>query len=172
MSSGTSSHESTLIQFRIRLGIILANEQARGEIILLSITLEAILDGFLSRYFAYEVKEGEFERIVLTRMTISQKIDILKGIDFPKSLKSFPSLVRIYQGVNRLRNHCAHVHWGDGDKIAKLADNEFVRCFVDLQPHPITATTGTVRRLIASLSRSKYYKRKEFDDEDDDIPFF
>jgi hypothetical protein len=169
MNINDHGNKETPIQFRVRLGVILANEQVRGEIISLSITLEAILDEFLSRYFAHKAKEGEFERIVLTKMTISQKIDVLRGIDFPKTLKSFLALVSIYQGVNRLRNHCAHAHWGDGDKIAKLADNEFIRNFVDLRPHPITSTTRSVRRLIASLSKSKHFLRKDFDDVD--IPF-
>lgn len=160
----------TQLEWRQYLGILLANERVRGDIIFLSIGMESRLDSFLTGYFAYEAKQRDFEVLVLARLTLSQKIDVLKNLDFRPALKSFPEVVKIYAGVNRLRNHAAHASWADGEKVFKLADNEFVRGFMEKYPASVDQTRGRVLRLLAALKRSRDYRQNEFDP-DEDIPF-
>lgn len=158
-----------IVEWRTIAGVLLSDERVRGDIILSSISHEAILDSFLKGYFAYPPKQGEFERIVLNRLSISQKIDIFAGLEFRSSLKSFPELVKILRGINRLRNYAAHAWWGDCEKVLKLADNEFVRRFISKYPQSATATKNRMRKLFSALQNTKEYQATEH--RDDDIPF-
>lgn len=167
-------HPKKLSQFdwRMYLGILLTSEQVRGEIIVSSIALEAQLDRFLSGYFAFPPKRQEFEQTVLARLSVSQKIDTLKNLDFSPKLKSFPELVKILSNLNRLRNHAAHASWGDGDLVVKLADNEVIRKAMIQFPKSFDQTIYRVRRLFSALERSNDYRRREPHEwGEDDIPF-
>ena len=158
--------EISIIEWRTTVGVLLSDERVRGDIILTSIAYEACLDSFLRDYFAFPPKQSEFERIVLNRLSMAQKIEIFSGLGFCPSLKSFPELVAILKGMNRLRNHAAHVSWGDGEKVIKLADNEFTRRFFEKYPQSSTATTYRMRKLFSSLRKTKQYQAKEYQDAD------
>lgn len=154
------------VEYRTYLGMLLANEYVRGDIIFMSISLESMLDSFLSGYFVSEDKMGQFEQLILSRMTFSHKIEVLKGFGCNSTLESLSELCKIFVGLNRLRNHAAHASWGDGDKVYKLSENETIRKFVSDYPKSIETMKSRVRRLIAALRRSSIYLGKDFLDED------
>lgn len=158
-----------IFDLRVYLGLLMSNETVRGDIIVLSINLESELDTFLAGYFAIGVKKWELANNILSKVTSSQKIDILKNCSFKPSSKSFTELIKTYSGLNRLRNHAAHASWGDGHKIYRLADNEFIRKFVENYPASTTITARRVRRLFSALKRSKAYQQDEY--AEDYIPF-
>ena len=156
-------------EWRNYLGRLLAIERVRGDIIFLSIMMEINLDKFLAGYFPYNAKIHDFESLILSKLTLGQKIDVLKNLKFRSSVKSFPALLTICNGLNRLRNHAAHVSWTDQKRVAKLADDQFVRELMLGYPGSINATRERILRLTAALSRTCEFKMTEYPD--DDIPF-
>ena len=165
------SHSMSPAEWRHFLDVLLGDERVRGDIILLSIGMESNLNLFLEGYFVYRCKGRDFSNLILTKLTASQKISVFKELKFRASVKSFPALVKTCTGLNRLRNHCAHASWIDRARVDKLADDEFVRSFMAHYPSCIDKTREHILRLFAALRKTQEYKRTEFPESDDDIPF-
>lgn len=156
-------------EWRVSLGLMLGNEHLRGDIILLAISMEQELDSFLARYFCRVGRCSEFHEHVLPILGFAQKIELFSSLRFRRTIKSHPELCLSFSMLRRLRNHCAHAYALDGEKVAKLADNQHVREFLTEYPTSVPALARKLRRLFSALERTKEFSQDG--DIEPDIPW-
>jgi hypothetical protein len=85
--STSSGKKYTRAEWRMSIGMMLNNEHLRGDVILLAISMERHLDSFLADYFCRVGRLLEFHEELLPMLGFSQKIELLRKLNFRKSIK-------------------------------------------------------------------------------------
>ncbi len=90
--------------------------------------LEWLLNLLLTRYFTAQDRFWEFADLIVDRLSVSEKIEIVRAMRFHRPLKSQANLVRSLEKLRKLRNALAH---GDSlrcDRLHRLhSDNEIMK---------------------------------------------
>ena len=105
-----------------------------GHIIRWVCIFESRLDSVLSIYFVEKELSIAFQESVLSRLSFSVKIEILRGIKLGRPLKSPKNIADVLGKLLKLRNALAHSSRMPDNEIKKLRSDKWLVDFVTGYP--------------------------------------
>jgi len=109
----------------------LTSDQLSGGIIRLAAVYEDRLTFMLAFYFAQPQRLKELNDLVLDKLSLSQKLDLLKAINLGQGTKSRDNLIKSLASLKKIRNHLAHSYYHvQQDELTKLYSDMFIRNLV------------------------------------------
>jgi len=143
---------------------IFYSDSNTGRIIKDFAQLEWLLDLVLTRYFTAQERFYEFGELFIARLSIVQKIDILRKMKFHKQMISKKNLVLSLEKLRKFRNILAHSSSLTDNQLKNiLSDNELLillKNFPDNYQKEIKANKNRLNCLLHSyISRGKKKKK-------------
>ncbi|WP_156480497.1 hypothetical protein [Aquipseudomonas alcaligenes] len=130
---------------------LLQSHEFSGHIIRWVAIFEGRLDGVLSVHFSGLESTYEFYELILSRLSFYEKIEILRKIDFGKSLKSQENTALHLDKLRRLRNALAHAAHMPPDEIRKLRSDKWIESFVLGYPKSIGKEKNALENRLSLL---------------------
>ena len=119
---------------------IVNDDKFAGSVIRLCAVFESSLDSCLTSYFtSHNDRSMEFHGLVIERLSLHQKIEILEKIDFRRSTKSRDNFLASLKTLKKLRNKLAHTYNVCGEvELRKLYSDSTIRSWVLNYPKSIS----------------------------------
>jgi len=109
----------------------LASDHLSGGIIRLTAIYEDRLGLMLAFYFAQPRAVKELSDLVIERLSLAQKLDLLKAINLGAGTKSRDNLIKSLASLKKIRNHLAHsYYYVEEDELKKLYSDMFIRSLI------------------------------------------
>lgn len=109
----------------------LKSDQLSGAIIRLAAIYEDRLSFMLAFYFAKKSTLSELNNLVIDRLSLAQKVELLKAVKLGTGTKSRDNLIKSLTSLKKIRNHLAHsYYYAEEDELNKLYSDTFIRDLV------------------------------------------
>lgn len=93
----------------------------------------------LAFYFAKQSTLSELNNLVIDRLSLAQKLDLLKAIKLGTGTKSRDNLIKSLTSLKKIRNHLAHTYYHPEEgELKKLYSDSFIRNLVLGFPHSLS----------------------------------
>jgi hypothetical protein len=125
-----------------------------ADVIKLNAQVEQSLDLYLAIQFGGPGRIDVFVELIAPRLTLSNKIDVLKKMKFHRLMKSHTNIVHVAERVNRLRNKLAHVARPASDDMRKTQSDKWLSEFVLGYPQTLRAEKRRLDKSFSHLLRS------------------
>ena len=107
------------------------SDDLAGRVIRLCAIFEDRLDGILTEYFVNQNCRIEFHELILERMSLFQKLEIMEKLRFGKGSRSRINFVASLKSLRKLRNVLAHNYSMHNEKeVEKLYSDQLIRSWV------------------------------------------
>jgi hypothetical protein len=109
----------------------LASDHLSGGVIRLAAIYEDRLGFMLAFYFAKPRAVKELSDLVIDKLSLAQKLELLKAIDLGAGTRSRDNLIKSLASLKKIRNHLAHTYYHiEEGELKKLYSDMFIRNLV------------------------------------------
>jgi hypothetical protein len=150
-----------MVRVTDRFEELLQSHEFSGHIIRWVAIFEGRLDDVLSVHFSGLESTYDFYELILSRLSFYEKIEILRKIDFGKSLKSQENTALHLDKLRRLRNALAHAAHMPPSEIKKLRSDKWIEAFVLGYPKSIGKEKNALENRFSLLWNYCYRRHVE-----------
>lgn len=141
-------------QEAIALKEALRSNEIIAEVIKFSAIWEASLDSYLAIEFGGPTtRYDDFIELIAPNMSFARKIEVFKGMEFPRKTKSHSGVVTALTRLRKIRNRLAHAQRLDAAAIAKIQSDRALVSFILEYPASFKKEGSQLRNWFSHLWR-------------------
>ena len=133
---------------------LIRSDEVAGKVIRFCAIFEGRLDWLIARYFTTDERISEFYDLIITRLSLYEKIQILKNMSFHRKMKSQENIVSSMESIRKLRNALAHNSYLTEKELKKLYSDENIRKILSNYPKGLSKEKNALENRFSRLWHS------------------
>ncbi|MES9974873.1 MAG: hypothetical protein ABW094_11475 [Candidatus Thiodiazotropha sp.] len=135
---------------------LIHSDEVAGRVIRFCTTFENRLDDLIARHFTTNDRIFDFYELIISRLSLYEKIQILKNMSFHRKMKSQDNIVASMDSIRKLRNALAHHSYMPEREIKKLYSDQNIRKLLSDYPKGLSKEKNALENRFSRLWHSYY----------------